>query len=299
MTTTTWKYWKFQGRALLTRLGVWQRVESWRLQKRFREGFIHEPDFNFFRHVDGASGLFVDIGANIGQSALSFRIANRTCSILSFEPNPDLAFGLHTVKHLLGDSFDFRMHGFGATTESRRLFVPMVKGLAFPQCATFRRECLEGNAERQRLFHEWTGADRFDIVERSIHVVRFDELMLNPDFVKIDVEGGEMDVIVGMEETLARCRPMLMTEGNACSDFLVQRDYRTYVHERRQNRLMPARGDEDALNFFFIPQEKVPALERLGAVASQILVRYTRIVHPAGAAPQPTAVTRDPERSAD
>jgi FkbM family methyltransferase len=252
---------KFRARSWLNRLGVWQRIESWRLERRFRRGFIHEPDFNLFRRFEGGHGLFVDVGANIGQSALSFRIANSTSPILSFEPNPEMEFGLRTVKRLLGDGFDYRMHGLGERTETKTLYVPFVKGTPLSQYATFRHEGLEATPERRRMFKEATGVDGFDVVERALHLVRFDELNLDPEFVKIDVEGTEIDVLAGMEETLRRCRPLIITEGNAAQAHLEARGYRMYIHDPASNGLKPA-TEAVGLNFLFVAEEKIVDLTK-------------------------------------
>src|SRR5687767_14998132 len=252
---------KFQARSWMGRLGVWQRFEAWRLGRRFRRGFIHEPDFHLFRRFDESRGLFVDVGANIGQSALSFRVANSTSPILSFEPNPEMEFGLRTVKRLLGDGFDYRMHGLGERTETKTLYVPFVRGTALSQFATFQSEGLEDTPERRRMFQEATGVDGFDVVENKLHLVRFDELELDPEFVKIDVEGTEIDVLAGMEETLRRCRPLIMTEGNAAQAQLEARGYRMCVHDPDSSRLKLATRAV-ALNFFFVADEKIGELKK-------------------------------------
>jgi FkbM family methyltransferase len=266
MPASVLKYWKFQTRALLTRLGVWQRFERWRLRWRFRRRLAHEPDFVFFRHFDGANSLFVDVGANLGQSALSFRLANRTCPILSFEPNPDMERSLRAVKRFLGAGFDYRLHGLGARKEMKRLYVPTVRGVPFPQCATFRRECLAENAGVRQFLYEWTRTERFDIVEQLLQVVRFDDLSLHPAFVKLDVEGFESEVLAGMGQTLRRCRPLLMTEGNAAKDLLAPNGYGMYLHQPHGNFLRPARAGEADANFFFVPEDRVSELERMGAL---------------------------------
>ena len=260
------RYWRFQGRALLTRLSVWQRFECWRLRRRFERGIPHEHDFGFFRHFDGGAQLFVDIGANLGQSALSFRLAHGSGRILSFEPNPDMEAGLRVTQNLLGKSFEFRMHGIGSRTEVKPLFVPIVKGVPFPQCATFQRECLTNNASARQLFRDWTGTDQFDIVERSIQLMRFDELHLNPAFVKIDVEGGEAEVVSGMTETIARCRPIFLTEGSAAQSLLERHGYVALVHEPVGNFLRVAMPRECGANVFFVPSEKLAPLQQIGAL---------------------------------
>jgi FkbM family methyltransferase len=247
-------FWKFQTRLLLNRLGLGHSVESWRLRRRFARGVPHEADFHFFRHFEG-SRLFLDVGANLGQSALSFRSVNRSCPILSFEPNVDLAPALRGVKRLLGDSFEFRTIGLGARTERRWLFVPMVQGVPLAQLATSRRECLDDNPDVCRIVFDWAGTDRFAIAERPIDLIRGDELELAPSLIKIDVEGAELDVLIGLERTLARQRPIILTEGCGGRDFLGERGYRLMVYRPGTDRLEPPAAEEAPLNCFFVPEE--------------------------------------------
>ena len=42
----------------------------WQLQNRD----IHDPDFRYFKSFSGRQGLFVDVGANRGQSSVSVRM---------------------------------------------------------------------------------------------------------------------------------------------------------------------------------------------------------------------------------
>lgn len=57
----------------------------------------HEPDFSVFA-TSPSTGLFLDVGANSGMSALSFRIYNRRMPILSVEANPYLEPDLRFLK---------------------------------------------------------------------------------------------------------------------------------------------------------------------------------------------------------
>jgi hypothetical protein len=71
------------------------------------------------------SGLFLDVGASIGQSALSFRIFNREAPVLSLEPLPSHRSDLRFVRRVI------RGHRFmiaGAAEKSCRatLYVPML-----------------------------------------------------------------------------------------------------------------------------------------------------------------------------
>jgi len=42
---------------------------------------------------------------------------------------------------------------------------------------------------------------------------KLDNLNLDPTFIKVDIQGGEMEFLIGAEETIKRCRPGFMIEG--------------------------------------------------------------------------------------
>lgn len=266
MSASRMTYWKFQARSALTRLGVWGQLERWRLHWRYRCRQAHETDFAFFGRFDGMDGLFVDVGANLGQSAVSFRLANRSCKILSFEPNPEMALALAAVGRFLGSGFDYRMAGLGAKSERKRLYLPVVKGVPFTQCATFCRERFEG-PEMGDFLYQYTRTRKYSVEERALEIVRFDELGIDPTFIKMDVEGFEAEVLTGMAETLRRCKSLVMTEGNGAKDVLAQLGYEMFLHEPKTNVLRPCREAEGGLNFFFVHSERIGELRQLGAIA--------------------------------
>ncbi len=257
---------KFRGRIWLTRLGLWRTLERCRLGWRFRAGQPHEPDFRFFRHFDGSTALFVDIGANIGQSALSFRLFNHTCPIVSFEANPDLEPELRYVRRLLGDGFSYRMHGLGAENRDLALYVPVVAGVPLTQEATLLRAVVESDAYRGYLT-AITGQRDITIRERPLRLMRFDDLGLRPGFVKIDVERTERAILDGMTRTLAQCRPLLLIEGQEhVRDFLAAHGYRMAIYDGRRDALVPYRPSAAYHNnFFFVPEEMTEALRQRSA----------------------------------
>src|SRR5947209_18657101 len=205
----------------------------------YRLRIPHEVEFKLFAALQGSDGLFVDVGANTGQSARSLRIYNDTLDILSFEPNlllkPDLAF----TKRLLKSRFEYRMFGLGSETRQAMLAVPMLGAMPQSAWATADRAALE--AGRARI-EAWIGG-RFDIVETPIEIVRFDSLDLHPVAAKIDVEGCESEVLKGMEETLRCDEPLLMLEHSEGADeiiaWLCARGYAIYLYDAAANRLRP------------------------------------------------------------
>lgn len=92
------------------------------------------------------------------------------------------------------------------------------------------------------------------------------------DFIKADIEGSEMRLLTGAQQTIERFRPRLLLElndahlartGNAVADafaFLASRNYRAFV-QRDNGRLAPAAASGDG-DFWFLPADDplVPVL---------------------------------------
>ncbi len=199
----------------------------------------HEPDFRLFAALEGVAGLFVDVGANSGQSARSLRVFNRSLDILSFEPNRFLEPDLRFTRRLLGPNFRYRMQGLGSAPSRTTLYVPQRGHTPQTPWATQNRARLE--SDHLAIERELGGP--FEIVETPIEVQRFDDLNLHPLIVKIDVEGLELDVLQGMEATLHNDEPLLMVEQNQGSaivaDWLEARGYLIWSYDSQQNRLRP------------------------------------------------------------
>lgn len=49
-------------------------------------------------------------------------------------------------------------------------------------------------------------------IEESVRLRTLDSLNLNPDLIKIDVEGSQRSVLAGAIETLKRCKPVIIIE---------------------------------------------------------------------------------------
>lgn len=182
---------------------------------RFLARRAHEPDFAVFGRYPDRTGLFLDVGANSGLSALSFRVHNRRSPILSIEPNPAHEPDLRMLKRVLR-RFDYRMMAAGEENGTATLHVPMVGEVALTGEASLERHFVESGTSVE-LAPEAAGR-RVRIVERTVPVRRLDELALDVDYVKIDVQGFELRVVRGLRETLARCRPLVMVETSLETD---------------------------------------------------------------------------------
>jgi FkbM family methyltransferase len=264
---------KWQARRALHRARLWPALEKGRLLASLVSRRPHERDFAFFARLEGKPGLFLDVGANIGQSAVSFRIYNRSFDILSLEPNPLLEPELRFVKRLLGSRFQYRMVGAGERDETRPIYVPRVQGVPLPQEASFVREQLSRDPAFPTRLREATGrSDRpVEVREVPLSLLRIDGLGLKPEAVKLDVQGFELEALRGMSETLAAARPVIMIEnGGAMNEVRELLQSLGYSEPRacRGQCLAPLDAQHPPLNLFFVPDEKAPEWTGKGWISS-------------------------------
>jgi FkbM family methyltransferase len=213
----------------------------------------HERDFAAFRHFAAREGLFLDVGANIGQSALSFRIFQKRAPILSIEANPynepDLRFVSRLVKR-----FDFLICAAGDSEGVATLYTPTFRGVPITGEATFDRESAYGSDRIARHVGA-ADPDDSDVIEQQVAVRRLDDLALKPAFVKIDVEGAEPGVLRGLRQTLHDHHPVLMIERNATlrevKGLLSELGYETFVYDPESDAF-DRFGDQAAQNLFYL-----------------------------------------------
>lgn len=223
---------------------------------RYARKRVHEPDFEFFRGRE--PGLLLDIGANAGQSALSFRAVNPG-AILSIEPNPAHERDLRLAARLI-KGFEYRMCAVGAEPGRATLYVPRYGRVEL----TGEASLLPDDAARGFWVEAHTRAEDADLTLREVdvEVIAIDDLDISPSYVKIDVEGAEMDALLGMERTITEHRPVLMIEGSDTSypllrPWLAERGFEAYGYDPATDALFP-KGEIPTLNIFFVHEDSAP-----------------------------------------
>mgnify|MGYP002622034880 FL=1 len=137
-------------------------------------------------------GVFLDIGANVGNHALYFALMLGARRVMVIEPNPLALPAL--VGNVLANGLD------GRVDLSRLGF-----GLSDHNAGGYAMKRHDVNL----------GATRLRVAPEGDLTVRIgDEVFprARPDLVKIDVEGMEMGVLRGLEALIARARPVLLVE---------------------------------------------------------------------------------------
>ena len=177
---------------------------SWEIVKRVPVLLPHDKSYNAFRHFVKAvpQGLFLDVGANDGITALGFRKFSTSYRILSLEPNPLLEPGLAKVKRS-DPLFNYRLVGAGDKPASMVLYMPVYRGIALH---TYTSGSLEKSKSTLRHICGNYVAEAAEIKEFSVNIVTVDFLAVDPSIVKIDVEGFDYEVLLGAVETIERNR---------------------------------------------------------------------------------------------
>ena len=140
----------------------------------------------------------VDVGANLGYyTLLAARRVGPSGRVIAFEPIPEARRRLEE---------NLALNGYRNVTISPvALFsrdTPMVLGRPFEDSRLLpeTRHPSDGDLE--------VTCARFDAIRQDVGIGAV-------DVVKMDVEGAEMDVLLGMTETLSRSRPSLLLEVHA------------------------------------------------------------------------------------
>lgn len=211
------------------------------LLKRF-----HESDYRFFALCAPENGHFLDVGANTGQSALSFAAARPNWSILSVEPNPGCRRYLEMTRRMLGKRHQLILAAASDKEGSIQLSVPRNGRFYYTQETSSHEGLLDEEMARARI------GSSFVVEQFDAPCVVLDNLDLNPDVIKLDVQGAELDVLQGLVRTIERKHPLLMIENGPIIES-VSKFLQPFGYEKRSfDGTSLAAFDPGALNVFFV-----------------------------------------------
>lgn len=167
----------------------WDYIQGHHLKGKFYE---REELTLIGHHFEG--GVFVDVGANVGNHSVYVAKVLGAAKVIAFEPNPVAAELLNVNMALNGliQRLDHRAVGLSDAIASACLVAPSHKDLGSTKVAV-------SNSETEGTIRVVTG-DAALAAEPRI------------DMIKIDTEAMELEVLRGLSATIARCRPKLFIE---------------------------------------------------------------------------------------
>jgi FkbM family methyltransferase len=158
-----------------------------------------------------AGGVFVDVGAHVGRWSL--RLAGKASRVIAVEPNPATAAVLRA--HIaLNDVENVDVLEMAAWDSQTRL------GLSDPKGAV--------TSGSTRVGEDSNG---------TVDALPLDDVLfaVNPDLIKLDVEGADLHALRGMRDTLARCTPALFIEDHSIYGFYQRAELEAVLHDLGYN----------------------------------------------------------------
>lgn len=159
--------------------------------------FYERKEIKFILKFLKKNMIFFDIGANIGFHSLNVAKHDKSITIHSFEPIPEIFFNLNN-NILLNEVKNINTYNFGISNENNNVsfyFNPNLSG------ATSLKKLLDSS--------------KVKLVQSK--VVTLDQFMIDNriqqlDFIKCDVEGAEILVIQGGIDTIRKQKPIIFLE---------------------------------------------------------------------------------------
>jgi FkbM family methyltransferase len=215
-----------------------------------RMGTGYDP---YLAHLDQfcrSEGTAVDIGANVG--FYTYPLSRRCRSVYAFEINDEIT---GWIKQYNPGNIELVNCGLSSTTGTTRLHLPVTHGLTLVGYGTLHRDILPE-------------ADAY--VEKECRIALLDDFgITGVDFMKIDVEGHELEVLKGAFKTIEQSRPIVLIEVRTINERTVDAwflalDYRQCRYNA-QNHLavltgfLPSTGD-----CLYVPSERLAQLGLAG-----------------------------------
>ena len=152
-----------------------------------------EPELIYLEKICGCTGTAVDVGANIGY--YTYKLSKLFDSVHAFEINPELTAGIRSLGRSNVEVSDI---GLSDRKGTATLFVPVLNDIPLTGWASLQ----PGNCP-----------DTDEHLERPVVIGTLDSVRIaDVSFLKIDVEGHELEVLNGGRVTINATRPVVLVE---------------------------------------------------------------------------------------
>lgn len=174
-------------------------INDWVQQQIYFLGEYEKPEIEFISKNLKKGDVFIDIGANIGLFTLNAsKMVGETGKVISFE-----AFYSNFLK--------LKKH-----VEINHLDNVQLEHLAISDTEKMLKIYL--NNQDQNIGMASSYLENFDTIENvkatSLDHYAQEKSLEKISFIKIDIEGGEYDALLGMKNVLSQYKPILLVEIN-------------------------------------------------------------------------------------
>jgi FkbM family methyltransferase len=222
-------------------------------------GRVHEADFHYFNSL-GSEAVFCDIGANLGASVISLAAAGARCPVHSFEINPALYPVLREMAATTPNPWTLHEYGLADQKGAKSIYIVKAGKLYILGEGTMRLDFLQEPASIKRL-QTYTVDGVLQVGRMDVTVRRFDDCGIIPTHVKMDAEGAEVTVLLGMVETLRNHKPIMMIENGDQTNvdtLMFDLGYKPFFFDADERMLRPR--SFGVQNSFYVHADKCLAL---------------------------------------
>jgi FkbM family methyltransferase len=194
-------------------------------------------ELRFLHHIVQGGDVAIDVGAN--QGLYSYNLSKRFSKVYSFEINADLTKDLEAYNP---GNIEVINKGLSSREGEAFLYIPQRKGQSLTGWASLAPNNCPETQEHTKKPVRVCPLDSFNI-ERVA-------------FIKIDVEGHEIEVLKGGANTLRSNRPIVLVEiksHNIAEAFSLFADMG--YEQRKFERFVNATSEEE--NYIFVPKENI------------------------------------------
>ncbi len=221
----------------------------------YRFGLIEEGLTRMVLEYLKPGATFLDIGAHFGYfTLLSSEIVGKNGQVHSFEPTPST---FATLRSNVSSKENVFVNNCAVWSES--------KNIAFYECRS------RYSGVNSFLDENWNEDIRrkFNPRELEVPAVSLDEYVFSrqivPDFIKVDAENAEYEILMGMAKTISNFRPTISLEvGNTniqgfkgspdCIRYLHERGYQAYEYSDRGIVELRQKDQYKYDNILFLPR---------------------------------------------
>jgi|GEM_PF-2052740 FkbM family methyltransferase len=192
-----------------------------------KDGVWEQNVLTACRAITKAGDVFFDIGANAGWVSVEMSKAfGGSLTLCAFEPQPTLARMVAT---------SFQLNGFGKSSVYR-----LMLGNEEGEAELF----IPAHSIHASAISREAGADKIAVPMMTLDRLIADGELPSPNVIKIDVEGGELDVFKGAAETIRKQPPLIIFES----------DYNTDRFGYDRAALCAYLGELAAYQFFYVDE---------------------------------------------
>ena len=203
----------------------------------FKVFLPHEKDYYGIKSLlkNRINDSIIDVGGNLGISAMGFRKLGFINKIFIFEPN-HFIFNNYIKKKLLKKykniyGFNFAL---GNKNQLKSFYYPYYKDKCIHYFCSFNKKYI------QNSINITLKKKKLKIIDNPVKIRVYDNLQLicSPKLIKIDVEGFDFEVIKGMKKTIKKYNPIILVEFNKSNFFKIKRvlgDYNAWVYFYEKN----------------------------------------------------------------